>query len=151
MKKNVLIVLMCLVIMMGVIVSQAYTAEPGSSSGKAAPAAAKTPAVSPSPAVTKTPAPSPLPAVSKMTGKVTACNLKNQTVTISDGAGKSVLVSVDRNSTLTKAGKNIKLTDIKNGDTVNLKYDTKNGINLARVITVQEKKVSTAPVQKAKK
>ena len=82
------------------------------------------------------------PTVLKTTGKVTSYSSSNSTVTISSSSGSTVTVSADKNTSIKKAGKAIKFTEIKYGNTVTVTYEVKRGMNVARSIVVEAKSVS---------
>src|SRR3989338_3728654 len=80
--------------------------------------------------------------VLKATGKVTGYNWSNSTITISVSSGSAITISADKATSITKAGKAIKLTDIRSGDTVMVTYEAKRGINVAKSIVIEAKSVS---------
>ena len=82
------------------------------------------------------------PTVFKATGKVVGYNWSNSTITLSVGSGSAISISADKATSITKAGKAIKLTDIKSGDTVMVTYEAKRGINVAKSIVIEAKSVS---------
>lgn len=82
------------------------------------------------------------PIILKVTGKVTGYNWSNSTITLSVGSGSAISISADKATSITKAGKAIKLTDIKSGDTVMVTYEAKRGINVAKSIVIEAKSVS---------
>lgn len=84
--------------------------------------------------------------IPKITGKLTGYNWSNSTITISS-AGTSLTIVSDKNTLISKGGKNIKLTDIKSGDIVTVTYESKKGVNTAKSIVVQVKSIST-PIKK---
>lgn len=87
--------------------------------------------------------------IPKITGKVTGYNWSNSTITISS-AGTSLTIVSDKNTLVSKGGKNIKLTDIKSGDIITVTYESKKGVNTAKSIIVQEKGVSSSIKSKIK-
>lgn len=87
--------------------------------------------------------------IPKITGKVTGYNWSNSTITISS-AGTSLTIVSDKNTLISKGGKNIKLTDIKSGDIVTVTYESKKGVNTAKSIIVQEKGISSSIKSKIK-
>ena len=78
----------------------------------------------------------------KTTGKVTGYNWSNSTVTISPSSGSTLTISADKDTSIKKAGKAIKFTELKSGDTVTVIYEAKRGINVAKSIIVEAKSVS---------
>ena len=87
--------------------------------------------------------------IPKITGKVTGYNWSNSTITIFS-AGTSLTIVSDKNTLISKGGKNIKLTDIKSGDIVTVTYESKKGVNTAKSIIVQEKGISSSIKSKIK-
>lgn len=83
------------------------------------------------------------PEVLKITGKVTGYSWSNSTITVSTGAGSSLVISIDKSTSISKTKKAIKMTDIRSGDYVTVTYETKRGTNIAKSIIVEEK---TSPV-----
>jgi len=79
------------------------------------------------------------PEVLQISGKVSGYNWSNSTITVSANSGSSLVISADKNTSISKAKKYIKLTDIKNGDIVAVTYESKRGVNTAKWIIVQEK------------
>lgn len=94
------------------------------------------------PAASKSPDKKTAPAVLKITGKVSGYSWSNSTITISPSSGSAITVSTDKNTAITKAGKIVKLTDIKSGDVVTVAYEAKRGVNVAKSIAVDAKSVS---------
>lgn len=88
---------------------------------------------------------------SKTTGRVTGYNLQNSTLSISTSAGTSLVIMIDKKTSLTKGVKNIKLADIKSGDAITVSYETKKGVNIAKSIKIQEKITPTSVPKKSKK
>ena len=88
--------------------------------------------------------------IPKITGKLTGYNWSNSTITISASAGSSLTIVSDKNTLISKGGKNIKLTDIKSGDIVTVTYESKKGVNTAKSIIVQEKGISSSIKSKIK-
>ena len=84
--------------------------------------------------------------IPRITGKVTGYNWSNSTITVSS-AGTSLTIVSDKNTLVSKGGKNIKLTDIKSGDIITVTYESKKGVNTAKSIVVQLKNIST-PIKK---
>jgi len=81
------------------------------------------------------------PTILKASGKVSGYSWSNSTITISSNSGSTVTVSADRDTSIRKAGKAIKLTDIKSGDVVMVTYEVKRGANVAKSIVVEAKPV----------
>lgn len=77
--------------------------------------------------------------VLKITGKVSGYNWSNSTITVSASPGSSVVISVDKNTSISKARNYIKLTDIKSGDYVKVTYGVKKGMNIAKSIIVEDR------------
>jgi len=77
--------------------------------------------------------------VQKISGRVSGYSWANSTITIITTSGVSITVEIDKASKLSKAGKWIKMTDIKTADMVNIDYEIKGGRKIARTIVVQEK------------
>jgi len=82
------------------------------------------------------------PTILKAAGKVSGYSWSNSTITISSSSGSTVTVSADKDTSIRKAGKVIKLMDIKSGDTVTVTYEVKKGMNVAKSIVVEAKPVS---------
>ncbi|MFH0732877.1 MAG: hypothetical protein V2A72_08190 [Candidatus Omnitrophota bacterium] len=82
------------------------------------------------------------PTILKVAGKVSGYSWSNSTITISSSSGPTVTVSADKDTSTKKAGKVIKLMDIKSGDTVTVTYEVKRGVNVAKSIVVEAKPVS---------
>ncbi len=131
MKKNI-IVFVIVIIALIIFPTQAF------SMGKRPPAK-KT-------ATTKT-----TPEVLKIYGRVTGYNWSNSTITVSTGAGSSLVISIDKNTSISKTRKAIKMTDIKSGDKVSVTYETKKGTNIAKSIIVEEKSAPISTKTKSKK
>jgi len=79
------------------------------------------------------------PTILKTTGKITGYNWSNSTVTISPSSGSTVTISADKDTSIKKAGKSIKFTELKSGDTVTVTYEVKRGVNVAKSIIVEAK------------
>jgi len=94
------------------------------------------------PAAKKTTATKVTPAVLKITGKVSGYSWSKLTITVSVSSGSSLVISIDRNTSISKARKYIKLEDIKNGDYVTVMYETKKGINIAKSVIVEDRSSS---------
>lgn len=131
MRKNI-IVFVIVIIALIIFPTQAF------SMGKR-PSAKKT-------ATTKT-----TPEVLKIYGRVTGYNWSNSTITVSTGAGSSLVISIDKNTSISKTRKAIKMTDIRSGDKVSVTYETKKGINIAKSIIVEEKSAPISTKTKSKK
>lgn len=131
MKKNI-IVLVIAIIALIISSTQVFSMEKRPSSKKAV-------------------SPKTTPEPSKVTGKVTGYNWSNSTITVSTGAGSSLVISIDKNTSISKARKYIKLTDIKNGDYVTVTYETKKGTNIAKSIIAEEKTLPVSTKTKRKR
>ena len=79
------------------------------------------------------------PEVLQISGKVSGYNWSNSTITVSANSGSSLVISADKNTSISKTRKYIKLTDIKKEDIVAVTYESKKGVNIAKSIIVQEK------------
>ncbi len=91
------------------------------------------------PAAKKTTTAKTTPETLKITGRVTDYNWLNSTFTVSASYGNSLVISIDKNTAISKAGKTLKMADIKNGDYVIVAYETKNGTNIAKSIVVEDR------------
>ena len=94
------------------------------------------------PAAKKTAAAKTTPETLKMTGRVIGYNLSNSTITVSASYGNSLVISIDKNTAISKAKKTLKMADIKNGNYVTVAYETKKGTNIAKSIIVEDKSFS---------
>jgi len=72
-------------------------------------------------------------------GAVLRYNLKNSTITISTNAKAPFTAYIDKNTTISRVGTNIRLKDVKEGDLVAVMYEIKKGKNIAKDISVQKK------------
>jgi hypothetical protein len=80
-----------------------------------------------------------LPAVHKtVAGKVIDRNSLNSTLTVSTGPKKSLVIIVNKDTTIDKFRKSISLKSIKTGDNVLISYEAKDGKNTANYIGVIE-------------
>lgn len=103
------------------------------------------------PAAKKKSSAKPTAVVSKIEGKVTAYSWQASTITISTSSGTSLTVGIDKNTRISKAGKTIKMTDIKMGDFVTIDYELKSGRKIAKSIIVQSKTVPATVKEKKKR
>jgi hypothetical protein len=90
------------------------------------------------PAAKKTAAAKTTPKTLKMTGRVTAYNWSNSTITVSASYGNPLVISIDKNTVISKAKKVLKMNDIKKGDYVTVSYEAKKGSNIAKSIIVED-------------
>ncbi|MFH1478563.1 MAG: hypothetical protein ABIG92_02170 [Candidatus Omnitrophota bacterium] len=81
-----------------------------------------------------------------ITGNISRINLKDSVLTISTKANTDLMFIVNKNTSISKAGKGLKITDIKNGDLIDVTYEKKGGKNIAKYIYVQNK-YTTYPVK----
>lgn len=81
-----------------------------------------------------------------MIGNVTRVNLKDYTLTVFTKLNSDLTLIVDKNTNITRSGKNLKIADIKNGDSIDVTYEKKGKQNIAKYIYVQEK-YTTYPVK----
>jgi len=88
---------------------------------------------------TKKAASKQMESVQKISGKVSGYSWANSTITITTTSGTSITVEIDKASKLSKAGKWIKMTDIKTADMVSVDYEIKGSKKIARIIVVKEK------------
>ncbi|MFZ2357670.1 MAG: hypothetical protein WAW67_07635 [Candidatus Omnitrophota bacterium] len=82
------------------------------------------------------------PETLKMTGRVIGYNWSNSTITVSASYGNSLVISIDKNTAISKAKKTLKLADIKNGDYVTVAYEIKKGVNIAKSVVVEDRSSS---------
>jgi uncharacterized alpha/beta hydrolase family protein len=125
MKKNILAVVLVIAVSAMLFVSQTYAMER-------------------KPAASKSREKKAAPTILKATGKVTGYNWSNSTITISLSSGSAITISADKDTSIRKAGKAIKLTDIRSGDTVMVTYEVKRGVNVAKSIVIEVKSVPKA-------
>ena len=81
-----------------------------------------------------------------MTGNIKMVNLKDSVLTLSTKANTDLMFIVNKNTSISKSGKRLKIADIKNGDTVDVTYEKKGKQNIAKYVYVQEKH-TTYPVK----
>ncbi|MFH0732200.1 MAG: hypothetical protein V2A72_04680 [Candidatus Omnitrophota bacterium] len=93
----------------------------------------------------------PMTAVSKAKGKITACNWRTSTVTISTGTKASLVVDVVKNTVISKTGKAVSINDIKIGDSVTVAYETKENKKIAKSIILQSAAMLNIKPAKRKK
>lgn len=72
-------------------------------------------------------------------GSITELNIKRSTFMLFSDRGW-IAITVDKNTTLSKGKKNIKLEDMKNGDYVTVTYETVNKINIAKSVIIGKSK-----------
>lgn len=78
----------------------------------------------------------------KITGRVTGYNWSKSTITVSASYGNPLVISIDKNTVISKAKKTLKMNDIKNGDYVTAAYEVKKGVNVAKSIIVKDRSPS---------
>ncbi|HZS07989.1 MAG TPA: hypothetical protein VFD58_24355 [Blastocatellia bacterium] len=71
-----------------------------------------------------------------VTGKVASVDADKSSLEVKEQGGKSLVLSVDANTKVSKEGKDIALTDIKSGDQVSVEYNDANGSMIARSVVV---------------
>lgn len=103
------------------------------------------------PAAKKKTSAKPTAVVSKIDGKVTGYSWQVSTITISTSSGTSLTIDIDKNTRISKAGKTIKMTDIKSGDAVTVDYESKGSKKIAKSIIVRTKTVPAAVKEKKKR
>jgi len=81
-----------------------------------------------------------------VTGSITRVNLKDSALVLSTKANADLMLVVDKKTNIYKAGKSIKIIDIRNGDSVKVNYEKKGGKNIAKSINVEER-YTTYPVK----
>lgn len=81
-----------------------------------------------------------------MTGNIKMVNLKDSVLTLSTKANTDLMFIVNKNTSISKSGKRLKIADIKNGDTVDVTYEKKGKQNIAKYVYVQEK-YTTYPIK----
>lgn len=85
-----------------------------------------------------------------MTGNIKMVNLKDSVLTLSTKANTDLMLIVNKNTSISKSGKSLKIADIKNGDSVDVTYEKKGKQNIAKYVYVQEK-YTTYPVKNKKR
>ncbi|MFA4888895.1 MAG: hypothetical protein WC628_04910 [Candidatus Omnitrophota bacterium] len=80
--------------------------------------------------------------VLKISGRVSGSSWSKSTITVSTSSGSSLVISVDKNTLISKAKKLINMTDIRNGNYVTVSYEVKKGVNIAKSITVEDRSLS---------
>lgn len=103
------------------------------------------------PAAKKKSSAKPTVAISKVEGRVTGYSWQASTITISTSSGTSLTIDIDKNTRISKAGKTVKMTDIKRDDSVTADYELKSGRKIAKSIIVQSKTVPTTVKEKKKR
>jgi len=83
-----------------------------------------------------------VPEVLKITGRVSGYSRPDSTITVTTNYGSPVVISADKNTSISKAKKYIKLADINTGDYVTVTYGVKKGTNIAKSITVEDRSSS---------
>ncbi len=81
-----------------------------------------------------------------VTGNIKTVSLKDSVLTLSTKANTDLMFIVNKSTSISKAGKSLKIVDIKNGDSVDVTYEKKTGKNIAKYIYVQEK-YTTYPIK----
>ncbi len=74
----------------------------------------------------------------QITGKITEVNLKNLTITIELKTRESLKIKVNKDTVITKAGKNITLSAFKKGDSATITYEIRWRKKIAKSISIQE-------------
>jgi len=88
----------------------------------------------------------PAPKTASVSGKVTVYSIQGSvsSVAITTNKGESLLVIVDKDTKLTKTVDS-RVTDITEGDVINVTYETESGANRAKSVNIR--KVISAPVK----
>ncbi|MDI6758394.1 MAG: hypothetical protein QMD94_01790 [Candidatus Omnitrophota bacterium] len=94
------------------------------------------------PAASKSQQKKAAPTILKASGKVSGYSWSNSTITVSVSSGSPITISADKDTSIKKAGKAIKFTELKSGDTVTVTYEAKRSVNAAKSIIVEAKSVS---------
>lgn len=71
-----------------------------------------------------------------VTGKVASVDAAKGMLEVKDHGGKSLALTVNAQTKVTKDGKEITLAEVKTGDSVNVEYDDAGGAMTARKVTV---------------
>ena len=82
----------------------------------------------------------------KIIGRETSYNWSKSTIKVSVSYGNPAVISIDKNTVISKAKKTLKMNDIKNGDYVTVSYEVKKGVIIAKSIIVEDRK-SFAPTK----
>ncbi|MDP2938167.1 MAG: hypothetical protein Q8N72_02845 [Candidatus Omnitrophota bacterium] len=101
------------------------------------------------PAAKKTAATKTTQEILKITGRVTGYNWSNSTITVSASYGNPLVITIDKNTVISKAKKTLKMADIKSGDYVTVTYEAKKGTNIAKSIIVEDRS-SSVPTKSKK-
>ncbi|HWQ33830.1 MAG TPA: hypothetical protein VNQ79_13350 [Blastocatellia bacterium] len=75
-------------------------------------------------------------AAKAVTGKIAAIDAGKGMLEVKDHAGKSVKLSVNAQTKVTREGKEITLAELKSGDSVSVEYDDAGGSMVAIAVTV---------------
>jgi len=78
----------------------------------------------------------------KIAARVTGCNWSKSTITVLASYGNPLVISIDKNTVISKAKKILMMNDIKIGDYVTVSYETKKGVNIAKAIIVEDRNIS---------
>ena len=78
----------------------------------------------------------------KIAGRVTGYNWSKSTITVSASYRDPVVMTIDKNTVISKAKKVLKMNDIKSGDYVTVSYEVKKGVNIAKSIIVEDRSLS---------
>ncbi|MBU4251376.1 MAG: hypothetical protein KJ647_00100 [Candidatus Omnitrophica bacterium] len=103
------------------------------------------------PPASKKPTPKQAESIQKVSGMVSGYDRAKSTISIAPTNGSLITVEIDKASKISKAGKWIKMTDIKTGDVVSVAYETKGWKKIARTLIVQEKAATKAAIPEKKK
>jgi len=104
------------------------------------------------PPASKKPTPKQTESILKVTGMISGYDRTKSTITIAPTNGPLITVEIDKASKLSKAGKLIKMADIKTGDVAIVVYEAKGWKKIARTLMVQEKiATKAATIEKKKK
>lgn len=75
-------------------------------------------------------------AAKAVTGKIATVDAGKGLLEVKDNAGKSVKLSVNAQTKVTREGKEITLAELKSGDSVSVEYDDAGGSLVAKSVTV---------------
>ncbi|MDP3041668.1 MAG: hypothetical protein Q8N62_02905 [Candidatus Omnitrophota bacterium] len=89
--------------------------------------------------------------IQKVSGMISGYDWTRSTITVVPTNGALITAEIDKTSKISKAGKLIKMADIKTGDVVSVAYETKGWKKIARKIIVQEKVAAKAATTEKKK
>ncbi|MBU2102781.1 MAG: hypothetical protein KKF80_05245 [Candidatus Omnitrophica bacterium] len=85
---------------------------------------------------------------SKVIGKVVKRDIRQSTITVSAEKVTFLSILIDKNTLISKAGKNVTMRTIQVGDFVSVIYINKNDLKLATNITVTSYDVSSSVTKK---